>query len=179
LLTQTLEIFEWFSKELKELKESPRVNVILHSTRMNFDRSPPSPVLPAMSPIIPEDKSEVANHTPIGDEKHHAIHPSISHSPLSTSNSRFDNFPHEVEKHSTSMTNTTHEWDSTLHGVLPRRPDIETLIKNVVGSAGDDERIAIAACGPDSLMWEVRRTATNAIKVQGPSIELHCEQFGW
>jgi hypothetical protein len=77
------------------------------------------------------------------------------------------------------MTNTTHEWDSTLYGVLPRRPDIETLIKNVVVSAGDDERIAIAACGPDSLTWEVRRTATNAIKVQGPGIELHCEQFGW
>jgi hypothetical protein len=126
-----------------------------------------------------EDKPEFTNHSPIDDEKHHAIHPSPPHSPLSTSNSRFDNFPHDVEKHSTSMTNTTHEWDSTLHGVLPRRPDIETLIKNVVASAGDDERIAIAACGPDSLMWEVRRTATNAIKVKGPSIELYCEQFGW
>ena len=28
-------------------------------------------------------------------------------------------------------------------------------------------------------MWTVRRTATNAIKVNRSSIELHCEQFGW
>lgn len=175
-------MFQWFGKELKELRASPRVNVILHSTRMNFDRSPPSPISPAMSPIIPEDKSEVINQSPIDDEKHrHIIHPAISHSPLSASSSRFDHFPHDLEKHTTSMTNITHEhdWDLTLHGVLPGRPDVETLIKNIVASANDNERVAIAACGPDALMWTVRRTATNAIKVKGPSIELHCEQFGW
>jgi ferredoxin-NADP reductase len=179
MLTPSIETFRWFSKELKKLRASPRVNVILHSTRLNFDGSPPFPISPAMSPIIPEDKSDIPSHTPMDDEKHRVIHPSISHSPLSASSSRFDHFPHDLEKHTTSLTNITHEWDLTLHGVLPGRPDVETLIKNLVASAGDEERIAIAACGPDSLMWTVRRTATNAIRVNGPSIELHCEQFGW
>jgi Ferric reductase NAD binding domain len=178
MLIWTLEIFQWFAKELKELRASPRVNVILHSTRLNLDRSPPSPIS-AMSPVIPEDKSEFVSHTPIDSEKIRVVHPAISHSPLSSSSSRFEHFPHDIEKHTTSLTNITHEWDLTLHGVLPGRPDVETLIKNLVASAGDDERVAIAACGPDSLMWTVRRTATNAIKVKGPSIELHCEQFGW
>jgi ferredoxin-NADP reductase len=132
-----------------------------------------------MSPIISGDKTEIATHTPIGDEKHHIIQSANSYSPLSASSSRFDHFPHDLERHTNSLTNLTHESDLTLHGVLPGRADVETLINNFVSSASDDERIAIAACGPESLMSTVRRTATNAIKVDGPSIELHCEQFGW
>lgn len=98
---------------------------------------------------------------------------------MSTTSARFDHFPVDVEKHNISLTNIMHEWDSTPHGVLPGRPDVETLIRNLVALAGDDERIAIAACGPETLMWTVRRTATSCIKVKGPSIELHCEEFGW
>jgi hypothetical protein len=37
----------------------------------------------------------------------------------------------------------------------------------------------VAACGPDSLNWGVRRTVAGLIRVKGPSVELHCEQFGW
>ena len=74
-------------------------------------------------------------------------------------------------------------WDSstsvTSVAVLPGRPNIDELIREIVAKATDEERIAIAACGPDDLMWCVRKTATNCIKVKGPSIELHCEQFGW
>ena len=85
-----------------------------------------------MSPIISEDKFGIATNTPIGDEKQHVIHPATSHSPLSASSSRFDHFPHDLEKHTDSLTNLTHEWDLTLHGVLPGRPDVETLINNLV-----------------------------------------------
>ena len=56
---------------------------------------------------------------------------------------------------------------------------METLIKDVVAKAGKDERVLIAACGPEGLMWSVRRTAAGCITVGGASVELHCEQFGW
>jgi hypothetical protein len=48
-----------------------------------------------------------------------------------------------------------------------------------VAKADDSERIAIAACGPDTLMNCVRRVAAECITIKGPSVDLHCEQFGW
>jgi hypothetical protein len=48
-----------------------------------------------------------------------------------------------------------------------------------VRNAGEIDRIIIAACGPDGLMKNVRRVAADCITVKGPSVELHCEQFGW
>jgi hypothetical protein len=63
--------------------------------------------------------------------------------------------------------------------VLSGRPNVDLFIRDIVAKAADDERIGIGACGPDGLMWDVRKTATNCIGVNGPSIELHCEQFGW
>ena len=59
------------------------------------------------------------------------------------------------------------------------RPDIDTLIKERVAQSADWERVAIAACGPDRMMKTVRRAAAEVIRVKGPSVELHCEQFGW
>jgi hypothetical protein len=72
-----------------------------------------------------------------------------------------------------------HPWDSRLLDVAPGRPNVPAIINDVVRRSGRHERILIGACGPDSLMWDVRRAATNAISVSGPSVELHGEQFGW
>lgn len=41
------------------------------------------------------------------------------------------------------------------------------------------DRIAVAACGPDGLMQITRRTVADCIRVDGPSVELFLEQFGW
>jgi hypothetical protein len=59
------------------------------------------------------------------------------------------------------------------------RPDIENIIKAVARNANQMDRITIGACGPDGLMKLVRRTAADCISVGGPSVKLHCEQFGW
>jgi hypothetical protein len=42
------------------------------------------------------------------------------------------------------------------------------LIKDVVAKARKDERVLIAACGPEGLMWSVR-TAAGCITVGGVS----------
>ena len=59
------------------------------------------------------------------------------------------------------------------------RPDIAKIIKNVLVSSASHESIAVAACGPDSIMSVVRETVANGITMGGPSVELHCEQFEW
>lgn len=81
---------------------------------------------------------------------------------------------------STKITQTMTPWDSTATlSTAYGRPDVDSLIKEVVSKADDWDRVVIAACGPSGLMRAVRGTAANAIQVKGPSVELHCEAFGW
>jgi len=80
----------------------------------------------------------------------------------------------------TKITQTTTPWDSTATLTTAYgRPDVDSLIKKVVSKADDWDRVVIAACGPSALMKAVRGTAASAIRVKGPSVELHCEAFGW
>ncbi|PSR98996.1 ferric reductase NAD binding domain-domain-containing protein [Coniella lustricola] len=65
------------------------------------------------------------------------------------------------------------------HNLRPGRPDTATLIRGAVSSAQRTEKILVAACGPSGLMKTVRNTTASLISVDGPGIELHCEQFGW
>ncbi|KAI1639996.1 ferric reductase NAD binding domain-containing protein [Biscogniauxia mediterranea] len=63
--------------------------------------------------------------------------------------------------------------------IIHGRPDTEMLIKEAIDSVGKDQRILIAACGPAGLLKVVRNTTASCIRVDGPAVELHCEQFGW
>lgn len=60
-----------------------------------------------------------------------------------------------------------------------QRPDIPGLIREVVGEAAAQESILIAGCGPGKLMDVMRETTADCIRWDGPSIELHCEKYGW
>ncbi|KAI5923191.1 ferric reductase NAD binding domain-containing protein [Camillea tinctor] len=63
--------------------------------------------------------------------------------------------------------------------IIRGRPDTEMLIKEAINSVGKDQRVLIAACGPAGLLKVVRNTTAGCIRVDGPAVELHCEQFGW
>jgi NAD(P)H-flavin reductase len=66
-----------------------------------------------------------------------------------------------------------------MSNITPGRPIVGNIIKAVVAKAGDSEKVAIAACGPQGLMKAVMRAAVGVMGVNGPSVELHCEAFGW
>jgi ferredoxin-NADP reductase len=59
------------------------------------------------------------------------------------------------------------------------RPDISTLITEIVAGSEKHERVVVAVCGPSSMMQDARRAVAQNIKVDGPSLELHSEHFGW
>ncbi|KAH6975696.1 ferric reductase NAD binding domain-containing protein [Ilyonectria destructans] len=59
------------------------------------------------------------------------------------------------------------------------RPDIHALIVDAVNRTPANQRILIMGCGPDKLMKKVRNSTTSCMRLNGPSIGLHCEQFGW
>ncbi|TLS24666.1 hypothetical protein PpBr36_08121 [Pyricularia pennisetigena] len=65
------------------------------------------------------------------------------------------------------------------HTVTPGRPPAEVLIRSAVEATPADQRVLVVACGPDSLMRAARDTAASCIRLDGPEVELHCEQFGW
>jgi hypothetical protein len=87
-------------------------------------------------------------------------------------------FSADPEKHLSPQHGTPLDFSTSLE-ILHGRPDVEALIKDVVAKARKDERVLIAACGPEGLMWSVRRTAAGCITAGGASVELYCEQFGW
>ncbi|KAG8425914.1 hypothetical protein J3459_008607 [Metarhizium acridum] len=60
-----------------------------------------------------------------------------------------------------------------------QKPNITALIRDVVGGTHPEERVLITGCGPSQLMDLMRETTAESIRSDGPSIELHCEEFGW
>lgn len=120
---------------------------------------------------MPSPTTSIIATSPSDDEKPVASHNDIEKHPLS------------IATHSRSYPpSVPYNWESTSSlrlNVVNGRPDIDTLIKERVAQAADWERVVIAACGPDGMMKTVRRTAAEVIRVKGPSVELHCEQFGW
>jgi predicted ferric reductase len=59
------------------------------------------------------------------------------------------------------------------------KPDIEITVNDLIRGSRDSERIIVSCCGPPPLMTEVRDIVATSIPLQGPSITLTTEQFGW
>lgn len=148
-------MLEWFSLQLKELAASPLVNLRLYSTCSS------SPSINTTTPPSRPDsfQEKIGPRTPID-------------SPTSTKNSgevynvaKQPNFP-------IYSTNLAVQLQSG-------RPDISATISDIFERSEANDRVIVAACGPDSLMQAARRSVANNIKVKGPSMEYHAEQFGW
>ena len=80
------------------------------------------------------------------------------------------------EKDATTTTATSQPYD---YAVKAGRPDASSLIRGAVATTPRNQRVLVAACGPDGLMRVVRDTTAKLIVGDGPGVELHCEQFGW
>ncbi|OAA50737.1 Ferric reductase-like transmembrane component [Cordyceps fumosorosea ARSEF 2679] len=60
-----------------------------------------------------------------------------------------------------------------------KRPDVPGMIRGVVSGATRGQSVLVMGCGPSTLMRQVRNTAAGCIWSDGPTVELHCEEFGW
>ncbi|KAH6889671.1 hypothetical protein B0T10DRAFT_606198 [Thelonectria olida] len=56
---------------------------------------------------------------------------------------------------------------------------VREAVYDVVQSMGINQRVLIAACGPQSMMNDVMAAAGKCISSDGPSVEVHCENFEW
>jgi hypothetical protein len=126
------------------------VNLHIHNTCL----SPPS-TLRKSSLSLKEEKEELSTSE-------------LTHSPRASEDV-------DIEKEHASAA-------SSLYSSLPinqGRPDIAAIITDIVSKADSYDRIAVAACGPDGMVQVAREAVAKNISIDGPSLELHCEQFGW
>lgn len=193
-LTCYAENLSWFTEQLEFLKthaHSPKVDVSLYVTR-----SPTSPSQtpqqqgtatgsasqssldapsPPLSPTVDVEKAG-APQLPAPTRQ-----PALSEKDLEKELEQV--IETRVEHHSASekdggaaATTFSH---ASQHVVKAGRPDLASVIRNAVTTTPSNQRVLVAACGPDGLMNFVRDHTAKLIRGDGPGVELHCEQFGW
>ncbi|KAF5721362.1 ferric-chelate reductase [Fusarium mundagurra] len=59
------------------------------------------------------------------------------------------------------------------------RPDVASLVKELIESTPSDKRVLVMGCGPRTLMSAVQNAAADRIVENRAGVELHLEQFGW
>ncbi|KAK3305373.1 ferric reductase NAD binding domain-containing protein [Chaetomium strumarium] len=190
----------WFKEHLQLLRahaHSPKVKVSLyvtrapsstsdlrsessshdHSTRCDSSSSEDTET-PSLSPVgldlentaprIPESALcwPPLAHGDLEKEMELAMETRVEHSGVS-------------EKDATTTTAATLSHTFFDYVVTVGRPDAASLIRDAVSTTPRNQRVLVAACGPDGLMRVVRDATAKLILSDGPAVELHCEQFGW
>ncbi|KAI0134606.1 ferric reductase NAD binding domain-containing protein [Xylariales sp. AK1849] len=176
----------WFTDHLNAIRthtHAPKVSLRLHTTKSsntthNISGMPKWQPLVQKRTAASQSSSDMAPTTPVSQtEKDEQLNqPDILPTFVAASQDPEKNDLRTVVCHMGPQTAMT---GSIELPVEQGRPDIAALVQEAVRSVDKDKRVLIAACGPDSLMKVVRNTAAGLITKEGPSVELHCEQFGW
>lgn len=169
------ENLSWFSEHLEAIRthvHAPKVALRIHATRSTpSDKQAVSekPSTQSLQPTVASMSStDLSPMTPVSEQD------DISHilSPIDPEKEEIAAVICHINLQSATTSSTSIPIE---HG----RPDLQSLIREAVQSVDKSKRVLVAACGPDSLMRVVRNTTASLITSGGPSIELHCEQFGW
>jgi ferredoxin-NADP reductase len=59
------------------------------------------------------------------------------------------------------------------------RPDVASLVEELIENLPSDKRVLVMGCGPRTLMSAVQDAAADCIVENRAGVELHLEQFGW
>lgn len=63
--------------------------------------------------------------------------------------------------------------------IIDGRPDVGSLVRTEIEAVPSHGSVLVMGCGPAGLMTDLRNTTAGCIRAEGPTVELHCEQFGW
>lgn len=153
-------MIQWYGPELEVLEASPLVTLRIYVTRHSVSSSPVTPISRLSIGTLPD----VEKSTPPS---------ALNIAPESPSQSDSDNYDIEKRPQIRSQSSDL----STMTN--PGRPKISELVAEILEKSDVNDRIVVTTCGPDSLMQTTRRVVAGCIRPDGPSIELHCEQFGF
>ncbi|KHN94013.1 Flavoprotein transmembrane component [Metarhizium album ARSEF 1941] len=163
---------QWFADHLAKLRDDPRFAIQVFVTRSE----PPLPQLPGgFSEYSPGHAERyIAKHAFMDRERIHHIRPMGSLATIDLEKAQPQSDDESVPPESSSC-------PVDLRGIPIRyqKPNVVALVRDVVGGTRAEERVLIAGCGPSRMMDSIRETAAECIRSDGPSVELHCEEFGW
>ncbi|KAK5632074.1 hypothetical protein RRF57_007788 [Xylaria bambusicola] len=174
-VSRSRENINWFTQHLNNLINhdcAPKLSMKIHLTRAKMIDSTPatnSGLLPHMFPDSePKFLSALEKEMQLG-----------SSTDSSSASLRERDSERNIQSDSGSMKGSASALDKLNLPIIHGRPDIKTSVREAILSAGKDERVLVAVCGPTGLVDTVRNTTASCISLGGPSVELHCEQFGW
>jgi hypothetical protein len=77
-------------------------------------------------------------------------------------------------------TSITDADDATLPPyAVPGRPDLQSTVRRIASECETNQCVLVAACGPTGLSDNVRDAVRDCTSIDGPSLDLHLEAFGW
>ncbi|KAF5663374.1 ferric-chelate reductase [Fusarium heterosporum] len=152
----------WFSEHLETLHHDRRVSTKVYVTRTSDNNGAPQ--------RQPSSSLSTTSSTSIEPDPEKDI---FSGHNITTS-------PLDITKHKTTPTISPAE-DPLLDGttVYLGRPDVPSLIKELIESTPSHKRVLVMGCGPKTLMSTVRNATSDCVMDNRATIELHLEQFGW
>jgi hypothetical protein len=151
---------------LEALKQSPIVNITVHIT------STTDPI------VTSETVDEEARHE---ENIRRSIY-AEPQDPSATSSVSKDleaSLGKELGINNSSFESKIDEMPRVRVNTKKGRPDITAIVGKMVQDAQQRDIVAVGACGPAELMRVARNAVADNITLTGPSITLHCEQFGW
>lgn len=159
------ETLTWFEKEIRELREDPRINLFVHCSV-----SAANSTVPSLCSSSPEDSDISVNRSvaPTPPRSLQSAEKVGSSPPTSAS------LDPEKGGNWISKTASLYSLEFQLG-----RPSVPTLIKRAVAEVGVNDRVAVGVCGPVSLLHDTRDAVAACITADGPSVTMHSETFGW
>ncbi|KAK5661684.1 hypothetical protein OQA88_9784 [Cercophora sp. LCS_1] len=176
----------WFKEQLEFLKthaHSPKIDISLYVTRSSgsspdlqgdaASTSSGGPT-PPLSPTVEDPEKGGAPQLPLPTHQPAVSEKDIEKEILET---RVENRGALSTKDGMIVASSTSQHSE--HPVKTGRPDLVSVIRDAITTTPSNQRVLVAACGPDGLMHLVRDNTARLIRGDGPGVELHCEQFGW
>ncbi|KAJ3497316.1 hypothetical protein NLG97_g1999 [Lecanicillium saksenae] len=158
-------LLSWYANHLQTLGSDPRVSIHIFVTkgRDALESSGNS-------------MTESEDGRPCGSPTTHEISPTIISSASSSSG---DPEKGIVAIQHSDLTSMSRIDAYSGFPITWKRPDVPAMIQGVVAESARHQSVLVMGCGPSSLMTQVRNTTAECIRSDGPTVELHCEQFGW
>ncbi|KAM5352189.1 hypothetical protein ACJ41O_004912 [Fusarium nematophilum] len=159
----------WFSGHLETLRGDRRISVKVYVTRASASE------IDADTPPSTSNSSSSSTYVASDPEKEPLPGLTIPRLSLDLEKEGFSS-PAE------SPISPADESKPEMAGDIPimfGRPNIASLVRGAVEGVPAEKRVLVMGCGPPSLISSVRNVAAECITGDGPSVELHCEQFGW
>lgn len=167
ILTNSAALLSWYANHLQTLRNDSRVSVHIFVTKGRD-------ALESSGNSMTESEDGRLDTTPPGSSD--AVSPAALSSASSVSG--------DAEKGIVSVQHADIRAAPIIDGISGisitwKRPDVPAMIRGVVADSARDQSVLVMGCGPSSLMTQVRNTTAECIRPDGPTVELHCEQFGW